>query len=45
MQTWQLTVWFAAIMAAMFGAGCTFGYTYKRNKAQKALSNGNSRKR
>jgi hypothetical protein len=36
MQTWQLTVWFAALMGITFFAGCTYGYTFSRNKYRKA---------
>jgi uncharacterized membrane-anchored protein YhcB (DUF1043 family) len=36
MQTWQLTLWLAALMSITFVAGCTYGYTFSRNKHRKA---------
>ena len=36
MQTWQLSVWFGSLLVACFAAGCTWGYTFSRNKNRKA---------
>jgi hypothetical protein len=36
LQNWQLTVWLGALMLITFGAGCTYGYTFSRNKFRKA---------
>jgi hypothetical protein len=44
-ETWQLSVWFAAILALMFSAGCTVGFTYARNKQGKRAAHAHSRKR
>lgn len=44
LEAWQITVWFAALLALMFGAGCTFGYTFSRNKSRR-VSHAHSRKR
>jgi len=35
MQEWQITVWAISLMVAMFCAGCSFGYTFSRNKSRK----------
>ena len=35
MQEWQITVWMCSLMALMFCAGCSFGYTFSRNKTRK----------
>lgn len=35
-QNWQITIWFASLLIVTFVSGCTYGYTYSRNKARKA---------
>lgn len=43
-ETWQLSVWFAALLALMFSAGCTVGYTFSRNKSRR-VTHAHARKR
>jgi hypothetical protein len=44
LEAWQITVWMAAILVAMFASGCTFGYAVARNKHTRKVAHA-SRKR
>jgi hypothetical protein len=45
LEAWQITVWMAAILVAMFASGCTFGYAVARNKHTKRTAHAHPRKR